>query len=170
MRKSIFIVSVLVCLFATSFISCKSEHKHEDHHDNGHEIHKNLWNQEDHEAVTSAITDYVEGLYLVDSTRIERSVDSTLRKLGYWYNKKEGKYADNLPMTYNQLVRLAARWNSDGDQVDENSPKKIDIYDINSKTASAKLTAAWGIDYFHLGKVNGQWKIFNVMWQSMPNQ
>ena len=108
MRKSIFIVSVLVCVFATSFTSCKSEHKHEHHHDNGYEIHKNLWNQEDREAVTAAITDYVEGLYLVDSTRIERSVDSTLRKLGYWYNKKEGEYADNLPMTYNQLVRLAA--------------------------------------------------------------
>lgn len=126
------------------------------------------WNSNDEKAVKAAIEDYVEGLYLVDSTRIERSVDSTLRKLGYWYNKKEGKYADNLPMTYKQLVRLAARWNSDGDQVNENSQKQIDIFDISSKTASAKLTAAWGIDYFHLGKVNDQWKIFNVIWQSMP--
>ena len=146
-----------------AFTSCQSEQKQDEQ-----KTVKNSWNEEDHEAVTAAITDYVEGLYLVDSTRIERSVDSTLRKLGYWYNKKEQKYANNLPMTYNQLVRLAARWNSDGDQVDGNSPKKIEIYDLNSKTASAKLTAAWGIDYFHLGKVDGEWKIYNVMWQSTP--
>lgn len=126
------------------------------------------WNEADHKGVKAAIADYVEGLYQVDSTRIERSVDSTLRKLGYWYNKKESGYVDNLPMTYNQLVSLSARWNKDGKRTNENSPKKIEIYDINSKTASAKLTAEWGIDYFHLGKVNGQWKIFNVIWQSMP--
>jgi hypothetical protein len=126
------------------------------------------WNEEDHKGVKAAISDYVEGLYQVDSTRIERSVDSTLRKLGYWYNPKDSIYRDNLYMSYNSLVSLAARWNKDGSQVDEKTPKKIEIYDINSKTASAKLTAAWGIDYFHLGKVNGQWKIFNVIWQSMP--
>ena len=75
---------------------------------------------------------------------------------------------DNLPMSYNQLVGLSARWNKDGSSANENSPKEIVIFDVNSKTASAKLTAEWGIDYFHLGKVNGQWKIFNVIWQSMP--
>ena len=163
MRRLIFAFGFFLCSLTMAFTSCQSEQKQDEQ-----KTVKNSWNEEDHEAVTAAITDYVEGLYLVDSTRIERSVDSTLRKLGYWYNKKEQKYANNLPMTYNQLVRLAARWNSDGDQVDGNSPKKIEIYDLNSKTASAKLTAAWGIDYFHLGKVDGEWKIYNVMWQSTP--
>lgn len=130
--------------------------------------YKNSWNDEDYKGVKAAIEDYVEGLYQVDSTRIERSVDSTLRKLGYWYNPKDSLYRDNLYMSYNSLVSLAARWNKDGSRVNETTPKEIEIYDINSKTASAKLTAAWGIDYFHLGKVNGQWKIFNVIWQSMP--
>jgi len=167
MKKSVSTFCFFVSIISISLVSCKQEHTHE-HHDNGYEMHKNLWNQEDRKAVTAAIEDYVEGLYLVDSTRIERSVDTTLRKLGYWYNKKEKQYRDNLPMSYDQLVRLSARWNSDGDQVKKNSPKKIEIYDINTKTASAKLNAVWGIDYFHLGKVNGQWKIFNVMWQSMP--
>ena len=46
--------------------------------------------------------------------------------------------------------------------------KEIEIYDVNTKTASAKLTAEWGVDYFHLSKVNDQWKIVNVIWQSMP--
>lgn len=122
----------------------------------------------DQKAVKAAILDYVEGLYLVDSTRIERSVDTTLRKIGYWYNPETKTFVDNLGMSYTQLVNLAARWNVQGNQVDENTPKVIEIYDVNSKSASAKLTAAWGIDYFHLAKVNDQWKIMNVLWQSMP--
>ncbi len=126
------------------------------------------YNQEDYNNVKGAILDYVEGLYLVDSTRIIKSVDPKLRKLGYYYNPDKKGYVDNLEMTHQQLVRLAARWNSDYDQADENSPKEIEIFDVNSKTASAKLTAEWGIDLFHLAKVNDQWKIVNVIWQSQP--
>lgn len=134
------------------------------------EVSKKEYNQEDFKAVENAILDYVEALYLVDSTRIIKSVDPKLRKIGYWYNPKEKAYRDNLEMTHQQLVRLAARWNSDYDQADENSPKEIEIFDVNSKTASAKLTAVWGIDLFHLAKVDNQWKIVNVIWQSQPDE
>ena len=149
------------------FSSCKGEHEHkeEQKHDNDHK-HKKEWNQEDYKLVKAAVLDYVDGLYLVDSTRIQKSVDPTLRKIGYSANRK-GKV---FHMTYDQLVSLAARWNKDGKSANEKSPKKIEIYDINSLTASAKLTAAWGIDYFHLSKVDGQWKILNVMWQSLPKK
>lgn len=128
------------------------------------------YNNEDYKKVKAAITDYVEALYLVDSSRILKSVDPKLRKIGYWYNPKEKAYRDNLEMTQQQLVRLAARWNSDYDQANENSPKKIEIFDVNSKTASAKLTAEWGIDLFHLSKVDNTWKIVNVIWQSQPDE
>lgn len=170
MKRSLLFFSSLLFTFILFMSSCKNESVPDHTHDGGYGMHKQLWNQEEYKAVQAAIEDYVEGLYQVDSTRIERSVDSTLRKLGYWYNPKDSAYMNNLPMSYNQLVSLSARWNKDGSRVNENSPKKIEIYDINSKTASAKLTAAWGIDYFHLGKVNGQWKIFNVIWQSMPEE
>ncbi|TMM28786.1 nuclear transport factor 2 family protein [Polaribacter aestuariivivens] len=132
------------------------------------EIIKKEYNQEDFKGVENAILNYVEALYLVDSTKIIKSVDPKLRKIGFWYHPKEKAYRDNLEMTHEQLVRLAARWNSDSDQADENSPKKIEIFDVNSKTASAKLTAVWGIDLFHLAKVDNQWKIVNVIWQSQP--
>lgn len=128
------------------------------------------WNLEDEKLVKAAITDYVEGLYLADSKRIEKSVDPTMRKIGYWYNSEEKAYRDNLSMTYEQLVKLASNWNKNGNRADKNTVKKIEIYDVNTKTASAKLTAAWGVDYFHLSKVNDQWKIMNVIWQSIPTK
>lgn len=123
---------------------------------------------DDRSGVEAAILDYVEGIYEVDSTRIERSVHSELRKRGYWFHPEKKQYYDNLDMSYSELVHLAASWNISGERANAASPKQIDIYDVNDRTASAKLTAAWGIDYFHLAKIDGKWMIMNVLWQSVP--
>ncbi len=122
--------------------------------------------QNDKASVRSALEDYVNALYEAKPELIERSVDTTLRKIGYWYDEKSGKYEDNLSMSYKQLYNLAGKWNKDGKQVTADSPKKIEIYEVNDKTATGKLTAEWGIDLFHLAKINGQWKIMNIIWQS----
>lgn len=122
----------------------------------------------DFRKVKAAIEDYVEALYTVEPDRIENSVDTTLRKVGYYYNSEKKEYINNLSMTYAQLYKLAGEWNKGGDRVTDNSPRLIKIFEINDKSASAKLTAVWGIDYFHLAKVDGKWKIMNVLWQSAP--
>lgn len=120
----------------------------------------------DTEQVYAAIQDYVLALYNVEPERIARSVDTTLYKIGYY--TYEGKSVDNTIMTYQQLYDLSGRWNKDGSRITDNSPAEIEIYEVHDKTASAKLTAQWGIDFFHLAKVNGQWKIMSIMWQSPP--
>jgi hypothetical protein len=38
----------------------------------------------------------------------------------------------------------------------------IAVFDILDKTATAKLEAESGDDYFHLVKLNGKWMIMNV--------
>jgi len=120
----------------------------------------------DRELVQAAIEDYVLGLYNVEPERIARSVDTTLHKIGYYdYN---GEAYNHVPMTYQQLYDLSARWNKEGDQINDETPKKIEIYEVHDKTASAKLTAKWGIDFMHLSKVDGRWKIMNIIWQSDP--
>lgn len=154
----------IVCVIAITFAFYSCNEKNEKHLDTSVANHAEYTN------VKNAVLDYVEGIYQVDSTRIEKSIDTSLRKVGYWYNPNQKEWRDNLPMSYNQLVHLAATWNRNGKNANEQSPKEIVIFDINSKTATAKLTAEWGIDYFHLGKYNGQWKIMNVIWQSMPEK
>lgn len=121
----------------------------------------------DYQGVNAAILDYVEGIYLVDSSRIVRSVHPELRKRGYWYNAKEMAYRDNLDMTYTELKNLAVSWNKDGKNANDQTVKIIQIFDVNDRTATAKLTAAWGIDYFHLAKIDDRWMIMNVLWQSI---
>ena len=61
------------------------------------------------------------------------------------------------PMTYEQLVKLAASWNKDGKR--DTKLRDIAILDILDQTAVVKLTASWGIDYMFLGKFDGKWKI-----------
>ena len=119
------------------------------------------------EAVRQAVLDYVEGVYDMAPERIERSVHPDLFKRGF--NKKKGEDAYGFsPMTYADLINLAKNYNKDG-KIPKNAPKEVTVFDVLDRTASAKLVAAWGVDYFHLAKINGKWMIVSVLWQSPPN-
>jgi phage gp16-like protein len=120
------------------------------------------------EAVRQAVLDYVEGVYEVDPARIERSVHPDLAKRGFFKRPDEVTYRTG-QMTFSQLVEVAKTWNKDR-KLAKDAPKEITIFDVLDQTASAKLVAAWGIDYFHLAKYDGKWKIVNVVWQSHPKK
>lgn len=121
----------------------------------------------DREAVEAAVRDYVEGIYNVQPERIVRSVHPALTKRGSWRPEDSKEYRTASLMSYEQLVELAGSWN-----VDERQGKdlaySIEVQDVLDVTASAKLSAKWGIDYMHLMKTDGTWKIIHVLWQSHP--
>jgi hypothetical protein len=118
------------------------------------------------EAVRQAVLDYVEGVYEVNPARIERSVHPELVKRGFFVKKGETAYSSD-SMTFQQLVALAGTYNKSG-RIGKDAPKEIVVFDVSDQTASAKLTAVWGIDYIHLAKYEGKWKFVNVLWQTPP--
>ena len=120
----------------------------------------------DRDAVRQAALDYVEGIYNVQPERIERSVHTTLVKRGFYKKDASAPYVE-MPMTYEQLVRLAANWNKDGKR--DTTKKEVAVLDVLDQTAVAKVTAMWGIDYMLLGKFEGRWKIVQILWQSHPS-
>ena len=120
----------------------------------------------DRELVRQAVLDYVEGVYQVDPSRIERSVHRDLAKTGYWREKDKDTYTTG-KMSFSALVEVAKNWNKNG-KLPKDAPKEITIFDVQDQTASAKLVAAWGTDYFHLAKYEGKWLIVNILWQSPP--
>ena len=122
----------------------------------------------DKEGVKMAALDYVEGLYLVEPERIERSVSKELAKIGYWKRDATSEYRES-PMTYDQLYALAGEWNKNGRVDPKTAPKKIEILDIMDQTAVVKLSADWGIDYLNMAKKEGRWTIVNILWQSYPS-
>ena len=120
----------------------------------------------DRAAVEQAALDYVDAIYLSDPSRIERSVHPLLTKRGFWRDSATAPWGPQLTMTYEQLVNLSKTWNAKKNQ--DTSVKRVDIYEVLDQTASAKVTASWGIDYLHLAKYDGAWKIINIVWQAKP--
>lgn len=125
-------------------------------------------NRQDYEAVRQAVLDYVEGVYEVDPTRIERSVHPNLSKGGFFKQEGEATYSYT-SMTYEQMKDLARTYNKDG-KMPKDAPKEVVIFDMTDQIATAKLIAWWGIDYMHLAKYDGKWKIMNVLWQTHPQK
>jgi putative lumazine-binding protein len=121
----------------------------------------------DRDAVKAAVLDYVEGIYQAQPERIQRSVHPDLAKRGYYKKKGETAFTSE-PMTFDQLVALAGRWNKDGKRPIATYPKEVVVFDVLDQTASAKVTAMWGVDYCHLAKYDGRWKIVNILWQEPP--
>ena len=112
-------------------------------------------------AVEKAILNYVEAFYEGDTTKAYESVAPYLAKRGYYM--RNGAEAE-ATMSFEQLVRLSQRWKNTK-SITAASPKKITVFDVLDKIATAKVEAEWGIDYFHLAKVGGKWTIINVLWQ-----
>ena len=44
----------------------------------------------------------------------------------------------------------------------------VRILDVFGPTASIRVDADEWIDYMHLAKVDGEWKIVNVLWEMRP--
>ena len=118
----------------------------------------------EHKAVRETVLDYVEGVYEADPTRIERSVHPDLAKRGFFIEQQE---ATESMMSFTQFLEHTKTYNKDG-QFPPDAPKEIIIYEVLDHTASAKLTAAWGIDYMHLAKYGDKWMIVHVLWQTHP--
>jgi hypothetical protein len=123
----------------------------------------------DREAVRQAALDYVEGIYTVDPSRIERSVHPKLAKLGFYRPPAEDAYRPGSTMTFEKLVEIAKNYNKEG-KLPKDAPKEVTILDMLDQTATVKLVAEWGVDYMHLAKFDGKWMIVNVLWQSPPKK
>lgn len=118
--------------------------------------------------VKEACLDYINTFYNADTTLAYKSVHKSVRKTGFYYQDDKQTYSEQLEMPFSELVSLVKRWNKDGSRTDENSPKEVMIFEVSDQTASAKVTAVWGIDYLSLMKENDKWVIVNVLWQSPP--
>ena len=119
------------------------------------------------EAIERAVKDYVEALYQAKPELIERSVHPALEKIGLYRPDDSKEYRLPGGMTFEQLRALAGTWNVDGAQGSDLT-YGVEVLDALDVTASAKLTAKWGIDYMHLVKSEGRWKILQILWQSHP--
>ena len=120
--------------------------------------------KEDSLAITKITLDYIESQHKPNPKQMEQALHPRLVKRTFWKDKATQKdylseyFAEN-------MVILAERYNVKGDKFPTKPKKEVKLLDVSDKTASVKLTADEWIDYMHLVKLNGEWKIVNVLWQ-----
>lgn len=112
--------------------------------------------------VKEAITKYIESFYLTLPERGQESIHPLLAKRTI---QEFGDGSEFLKgMTYEEMNNLGKVFNSKN-KYNESSRKEIIILDMMDKTATIKFIAEGWVDYMHLGKINGEWKIINILWQ-----
>ena len=119
----------------------------------------------DADEIKAACLDYIEGYYTADAARMEKALHPELAKRIVTKDDK-GRYrlGQMSAMTLVQATR-----NGGGKEIPAAQQQKdVTVLDIYENAASAKIVASTWIDYLHLAKWNGQWKIVNVLWELKP--
>ena len=118
-------------------------------------------------AVERAVLDYVEGFYEGDTAKLVRSVHPTVHKYGFYLPRDSTRYVGSA-MPWSEFLAYAHRVKAQNRQQPATAVKRVEVYDVADQTASAKLTAYWGIDYLLLAKYDGRWMVRQVIWQTPP--
>ncbi len=120
--------------------------------------------KQDSIAIKQAALDYIESQHQPNPAQMERALHPRMVKRTFWNDKATGK--DYVRETSTEsMVLLAESYNKKGDKFPAIPKKEVKFLDISERTASLKLIADEWIDYMHLVKLNGAWKIINVLWQ-----
>jgi hypothetical protein len=124
---------------------------------------------QDRQAIVNVALDYVDGFYEADTVRMARALHPDLAKRDIARDQQSGKqYVRN--MTARQLIDVTA--SGAGARMAKNDGRRSDvtILDTFGDIASVRVDASTWVDYLHVGKVNGEWKLINVLWGWRPGR
>ncbi len=113
---------------------------------------------DDKAAIRATIANYIEGYYLSDAARMERSLHPHYLKHTISGSHGELSIADKSGMEMVQEVRNKKEVTPVSDRKEE-----ITIFDVAGDVASAKLVATHWTNYMMLLKQDGEWKILSVV-------
>jgi hypothetical protein len=118
----------------------------------------------DSAAIVETALDYIDGFYTSDAARMERALHPELAKRIVVTQGGESRLRD---MTAEQLVQATS--GGGAKQIPEEARREdVSILDIYENVASMRIDAGPWIDYLHVARWNGDWKIVNVLWEMAP--
>jgi len=119
----------------------------------------------DSSAIVATALDYIDGFYTSDAERMERALHPELAKRIVGDPAGPESHLQN--MTAEQLVQATASRGAAG--IPEDARREdVSILDIYNNMASVRIDAGLWIDYLHVARWNGKWKIVNVLWEMAP--
>jgi hypothetical protein len=119
----------------------------------------------DSAAIRAAALDYIDGWYAADGARMERALHPELAKRNVSSDANgRSRLIQMSAMTLVQQTR-----NGGGSSIPAaQHTDSVKILDIYGNAASVRVRAATWVDYMHMAKYNGQWRILNVLWENDP--
>lgn len=119
----------------------------------------------DSAAIRATALDYVEGWYTGDAARMERALHAELAKRIVQTDERgRSRIGQQSALTLINNTRTAEGRETPPEQ----QIKDVRILDIFGNSASVRAEMSGWIDYMHIAKWNGQWKIVNVLWELKP--
>lgn len=120
---------------------------------------------EDEAGIRATALDYVEGFYEGNADRMERALHPHLAKRIARTDSNGKTRLDQMSaMELVQIIRLGTGKSIPKDQ----QIKNVTILDVYGNAASVRAEMKDWIDYMHMAKVDGKWKIINVLWEMKP--
>lgn len=119
----------------------------------------------DREAITRTALDYIEGFYTGDEARMSRSLHPDLAKRILRIDRAGGQ-ARLDHQSAEQLVGITR--SRKGVTPPATQQKDVTVLDVFGNAATVKVIANQWVDYLHVVKWNGEWKIVNVLWEMKP--
>jgi len=113
------------------------------------------------EAAIKAALDYSDGAYSGDAVRMERAIHPDLNKV-YFYRRSPATGLASIYSTASSLIERtrAASFNLEP----EKRLTETAVLEIKDDVACVRVKTAQFCDFLQMIKVNGQWKIINVLW------
>ena len=117
---------------------------------------------DERDAIEAAARDYIDGWYEGNAERMARALHPDLAKRTV-RALPDGSETLNTLSQSNMVAYTRAGFGKKSKQ--EGQHNEVIIFDVMSKTASVKTISHEFIDYLHLAKIDGQWRIVNVLWE-----
>ena len=118
------------------------------------------------DAIKKTDLDYGQGWYEGSAERMERSVHPDLGKRILVPDPRSGKGKIE-HMSALTLVQMTRKGGGTKTPTDKRRTD-VTILDVDGNAASVKLVMHDRIDYLHMSKIGGQWKIVNVLRELSP--
>lgn len=114
--------------------------------------------------INNVCLDYLEGWYSGDAERMEKALHQNLVKRRIVVLKQTGGNLINQVTSDDMIEYTKAGFGKHESEEMIKNEIDIDIMHIYKGIAMAKAISKDYVDYLHIGKFNGEWKIVNVLW------
>jgi len=112
-------------------------------------------------AVTAVAQSYMDAYYTADAARMEKALHPDFHKRTLRTVNGQTEISEDTVQSMVEGVRLGS-----GKEIPASEQvQKIEVLDVYRDAASVKVVTGRWIDYMHLSKLNGEWRVLDVVLQ-----